>query len=223
MIWNQPVHKLFEAQAAQSPEAEAVFFLGRRLTYRELNRRANQLAHYLASLDIGPEKRVGLCAEPSLETVVGLLGILKAGGVVVPLDSTYPQARLNLALQQAGVHALLTQERLSSRFAQSQVTLCLDSDLLIGRHGDENLDGRVTTASLAYIVFSSGRGSLIEHGGINYRFEWMQDELDLSSADAVLHRTSLALDAWVWEISLPLALGGRVVIAPLQERDDPCC
>ncbi len=221
MIWNQPVHKLFEAQAAQSPEAEAIFFLGQRLTYCELNRRANQLAHYLASLGIGPEKRVGLCVEPSLETVVGLLGILKAGGACVPLDSTHPQERLNLALQQAGAHVLLTQERLSPRF-QLQVTLCLDSNWeLMTRHGDENLDGRVTTERLAYIVFSSGRGILVEQRGINNRFEWMQDELDLSSADAVLHRTSPTLDVAVWEILLPLMLGGRVVIAPMQSRDDP--
>lgn len=222
MIWNQPVHKLFEAQAARSPEAEAIFFLGQRLTHRELNRRANQLAHYLASLGIGPEKRVGLCVEPSLETVVGLLGIFKAGGAVVPLDSTHPQERLNLALQQAGVHVLLTQERLSPRFAQFQATLCLDSDWeLMARHGDENLDGRVMTESLAYIVFSSGRGILVEQRGIINRFEWMQDELDLSSADAVLHRTSPALDAAVWEILLPLILGGRVVVAPMQSRDNP--
>ena len=155
MMWDQPVHKLFEAQAAQTPEAEAIFFLGQRLTYRELNRRANQLAHYLGSLGIGPEKRVGLCVEPSLETVVGLLGILKAGGACVPLDSTHPQERLDLALRQAGAHALLTQGRLSHRFAQFQATLCLDSDGgLIAQQSDENFDGRVTTASLAYIVFS---------------------------------------------------------------------
>lgn len=222
MLWDQPVHKLFETKVAQTPAADAVFFRDRRMTYRELNDRASQLAHYLVSLGIGPEKRVGLCVEPGLETVVGVLGILKAGGAVLPLDSTHPQERLNHTLQQCGVSVLLTQERLSPRFTLSKAMVCLDSDReLRDHHGDENPDGGVTTKSLAYLVFVSGRGILIEHAGINNRFEWMQDELDLSSADTVLHRTSPALDASVWEILLPLALGGRVVIAAAQDRDDP--
>ena len=116
--WNQTqteyprdkcVHQLFEAQVERSPDAIAVVFGDEQLTYRELNSRANQLAHYLQKQGVGPETLVGICMERSLEMVVGLLGILKAGGAYVPLDPTYPQERLGFMLQDTRANVVLTQ------------------------------------------------------------------------------------------------------------------
>src|SRR5262249_9500888 len=106
------IHELFEAQVEKTPEAVAVVFEEQRLTYRQLNARANQLGHHLRSLGVGPEVLVGLCVERSLEMVVGLLGILKAGGAYVPLDPTYPEERLAFMLEDTGAPVLLTQDRL---------------------------------------------------------------------------------------------------------------
>ena len=107
------IHELFEAQVERTPEAIAVQFEGKQLTYRELNSRANQLAHYLQGLGVGPEKLVGICVERSLEMVVGLLGILKAGGAYVPLDPAYPRERLAFMLEDSQFSVLLTQQSIS--------------------------------------------------------------------------------------------------------------
>ena len=116
------IHELFEEQAEQTPNAIAVTFEGRRLTYRELNTKANQLAHHLQGLGVGPETLVGICVERSLEMVVGLLGILKSGGAYVPLDPTYPKERLAIMLEDAQVSVVITQDRLIERAQQSTVT-----------------------------------------------------------------------------------------------------
>ena len=106
------IHELFEEQAKQTPDATGVNFEGQRLTYRELNTKANQLAHHLQRLGVGPGRLVGICLERSLEMVIGLLGILKAGGAYVPLDPSYPRERLAFMLEDAEISVLLTQERL---------------------------------------------------------------------------------------------------------------
>jgi len=122
------IHQLFEAQVARTPDALAVVFADEVLTYEELNRRTNQLAHHLRALGVGPEVPVGICLEPSLEIVIGLLGILKAGGVYVPLDPTYPKERLAFMLEDAQVPVLLTQERLVAGLPEHQArAVCLDS------------------------------------------------------------------------------------------------
>ena len=121
------LHELFEAQVVRTPEAIAVMYEGDHLTYRELNRRANQLAHYLRTLGVGPEVLVGICLERSLEMIIGVLGILKAGGAYVPLDPTYPHARLAFMLDDAQVTVLLTQKHLLTTLPAHQATvLCLD-------------------------------------------------------------------------------------------------
>jgi len=109
------VHELIEGQAKRTPDAIAITFHRQQLTYRELNARANQLAHYLQELGVGPEKLVGICAERSLDMVIGLLGILKAGGAYLPLDPSYPKERLAFMLEDAQVSVVLTQESLISR------------------------------------------------------------------------------------------------------------
>ena len=134
--WNDTAHpvpsatvpQLFEAQAARTPDAVAVVFEDERLTYGELNARANQLAHHLRSCGIGPETVVGLCVERSLEMMVGLLGILKAGGAYLPLDPTYPQERLAFMLADAGATLLLTQANLADALPHAAQVFCLDRD-----------------------------------------------------------------------------------------------
>ncbi|MGI8965339.1 MAG: AMP-binding protein, partial [Limisphaerales bacterium] len=106
------IHPLFETQAGKNPDAVAVIFEGKKLTYRELNQKSNQLAHYLRQQGIGPESLVGMCVERSLEMIIGILGILKAGGAYVPLDLAYPKDRLAFILEDSAVPVLLTQEKL---------------------------------------------------------------------------------------------------------------
>src|SRR6185312_10868349 len=123
------IHKIFEAQVEQTPNSVALFFEDTSLTYRELNQCANQLAHYLHTLGVGPEVFVGLCLERSLEMVVGLLAILKAGGVYVPLDPTYPQERLAFLLHDAQIAILLTQQSLVEALPTGSIAqVCIDTD-----------------------------------------------------------------------------------------------
>ena len=125
---DQCVHQLFEAQVERTPAAVAVVCAGQQLTYRELNERANQLAHHLRSLGVGPETLVGLCLERSLELVVGILGILKAGGAYVPLDADYPHQRLEFMLTDAQLAVLVAQHRLVGRLPDAAAGVCLDAD-----------------------------------------------------------------------------------------------
>ena len=136
------IHQLFEQQVEKTPHAVAVVFENQQLTYLQLNCIANQLAHYLQSLGVGPEVLVGICVERSLEMVVGLLGILKAGGAYVPLDPAYPPERLSYMLADSGVGVLLTQqELLLSLPSHNAQVVCLDTDLgAIEQHSQENLD-----------------------------------------------------------------------------------
>ena len=120
---------LFEAQVERTPDAVAIVFEGEAFTYRELNARANQLAHYLIKRGVGPDVLVGICVERSLEMVVGLLGILKAGGAYVPLDAEYPRERLEFMVRDTGIRILLTQRRLTESIPRGVEELfCLDTD-----------------------------------------------------------------------------------------------
>ncbi len=124
------IHHLFEAQVERTPEACALLFDEQEVSYRELNRRSNQLAHHLRQMGVGPEVLVGLCMDRSIEMVVGLLGILKAGGAYVPLDPTYPQDRLAFMLQDSQISVLLTQQRLKDGLSEHHIPIiCLDTDL----------------------------------------------------------------------------------------------
>ena len=151
------LHELFEAQVERTPDAVAVVFEDRRLTYRELNRRANQVAHHLRGLGVGPETLVGLCVERSLETVEGLLGILKAGGAYVPLDPEYPKERLAFMVRDSGLTVLLTQTHLRAKLAGVAPTLvCLDSDgTALAKQRPENCRSRVEPGNLAYVMYTS--------------------------------------------------------------------
>ena len=155
---NLCIHQLFESQVERTPDEIAVIFNEQQLTYRELNRRANQLAQYLQMLGVGPEVLVGICIQRSLEMVIGLLGILKAGGAYVPIDPTYPQERLALMIEDSQIPVLLTEhDQLATLPVHQAKVVCLDTDWqAIARSSQENLGSEVTPDNLAYTIYTSG-------------------------------------------------------------------
>ena len=225
---DQCIHQLFEAQVARTPEAVAVVFGAQRLTYAELNARANRLAHHLQTLGVGPEVLVGLCLERSLELVVGMLGILKAGGAFVPLDPNYPAARLAFMLQDTEVPALLTQEHLLARLPEyAGRRICLDCDWeTIAKQPGTDPVCATTAESLAYVIYTSGstgrpKGVMIEQRALVNCIEWMRKAFEFDHRDSVLQKTPVSFDAAMWEFFVPLIVGGRLVMAPRDAHRDP--
>jgi len=222
------LHELFEAQVDRSPEAVAVEYDGKQLTYRELNQRANQLAHYLRTLAVGPETLVGVCMERSLEMVVALYGVLKAGGAYVPIDPEYPQERIGYMLEDAGLSVLLTQRRVLGRLpAGGAKTLCLDDEWnQIAGKETANPSKVPTPANLAYMIYTSGstgkpKGAMNTHRGICNRLLWMQGQYQLTEADRILQKTPASFDVSVWEFFWPLLTGARLVLAKPGGHQDP--
>ena len=152
------IQELFEEQEERIPESVAVVFAEQQVTYAELNRRANQLAHYLRKCGVGPEVRVGICMGRSVEMLVGLLGILKAGGAYVPLDPLYPSQRLAFMLEDSRVKVLLTQECLREQLPEhGSLTIALDKEWeIIGRESEKNIENKGTPENLAYVIYTSG-------------------------------------------------------------------
>jgi amino acid adenylation domain-containing protein len=212
--------QLIEAQVGRTPDAVALSFEGSQLTYRELNERANRLAHYLRARGVGPDTLVGLCLERSPEMVVAILGIVKAGGAYVPLDPGYPRDRLAFMLEDSAVPVLLTQHRLLpllDSFAGE--VFCLDSDWEeVSRHSAEEPAVELADDNLAYVIYTSGstgrpKGAMNTHGALRNRLLWMQDEYRLTPDDRVLQKTPFSFDVSVWEFFWPLLTGARLVVA----------
>ena len=160
------VHQLFEQQVERTPDAVALVFEDQLLSYAELNRRANQLAHYLQSLGVGPEVLVGVCMLRSLDLVIALLAILKAGGVYVPLDPAYPVKRLGWMLESSQPAVVLTQQNVRSILSSSRARqLCLDTDREVwSQEPKANLVGTLTSENLAYIIYTSGSNRNAQRG-----------------------------------------------------------
>ncbi|MCU0532504.1 MAG: amino acid adenylation domain-containing protein [Hydrococcus sp. Prado102] len=213
------IHQLFEEQVEQTPDAVAVVFEDRQLTYRELNSRANQLAHYLQGLGVGAEVLVGICVDRSLETIVGLLGILKAGGAYVPLDPAYPQERLTYMLTDSQVQVLLTQEKLLAKLPKhSARTICLDTDWgIMAKESAKNPVSGVQSENLAYVIYTSGstgkpKGVLITHRGIGNLAAAQIQAFDVRSRSRVLQFASFSFDASVSEIFMALCAGATLYL-----------
>ncbi|WP_051556746.1 non-ribosomal peptide synthetase [Pseudomonas sp. CHM02] len=224
---RQPVHHLIEAQVAQTPDAPALVFGAQRLSYAELNRRANQLAHRLIHAGVGPDVLVGLVVERSIEMVVGLLAVLKAGGAYVPMDPDYPRERLAYMLEDSGVKLLLTQSHLLEQLPIAQGVECLVlGESTFERYPDTNpgivLDGE----NLAYVIYTSGstgqpKGAGNRHSALVNRLCWMQEAYALTASDTVLQKTPFSFDVSVWEFFWPLMTGARLVVAAPGDHRDP--
>ena len=221
------IHQLFEEQVEKSPNAVALVFKNKQLTYRELNQRANQLAHYLRKLGVQPEVPVCLCVDRSIEMVVGLLGILKAGGAYVPLDPAYPQERLEYIKQDVRSPLLLTQQQLKVElFDQATHVVYLDTDWEeIQQHSQENPVTSAKTINLAYVIYTSGstgkpKGVEIAHGNVVNFLNAMQQTVELMPQDVLLAVTTIAFDIAALEIFLPLMVGASVVVASREVVSD---
>ena len=221
------LHGLFEAQVEKTPEATALVCENEQLTYRELNEKANQIAHYLRSLNVGPETLVGICIERSLEMIVGMLGILKAGGAFVPLDPSHPQERLAFILADTKVSVLVTlKKQLPGIPVVSGHLLCLDAEYPnIANSSKNNPKSGIQSDNLAYTIYTSGstgqpKGVMVSHQAISQGFLWMQETFPIIQSDRILQKMPLTFDYSFWELFWPLMTGACVVIAkPGGEKD----
>ena len=224
---HRGVHQLMEEQVARTPDAPALAFGEMRLSYAELNRRANRLAHRLIEAGVGPDVLVGVAVERSIEMVVGLLAILKAGGAYVPLDPEYPRERLAYMLEDSGVKLLLTQAHL---LEQLPIPAGLHS-LVLGEswfdgYGEHNPGILIDPENLAYVIYTSGstgqpKGAGNRHSALTNRLCWMQQTYGLDGRDTVLQKTPFSFDVSVWEFFWPLMTGARLVVAAPGDHRDP--
>jgi amino acid adenylation domain-containing protein len=215
------LHELFETQAATTPERVAVVYGNQQFSFAQLNQRANQLAHYLRKLGVGPEVKVGICVERSLEMIVGILGILKAGGAYVPLDPDYPAERLAFMLEDVQALAVLSQQEVHEqlRLSCSARVVELDTEWKqISLESTENPGIPVDAENLAYVIYTSGstgrpKGVGIRHGSAAALLRWANTVFTSEEIAGVLASTSICFDLSVFEIFVPLTRGGRAIIA----------
>jgi amino acid adenylation domain-containing protein len=219
---NTLLHELVERQVQTKPREIAVLSETQCITYESLNRRANALAEHLSDLKIGPGSIVGIYAHRSIEMVIGMLGVLKAGAAYLPLDPSYPRERLEFMATDAQIPIILCNERSLTALLQSAPIIYLNE--FVSETSDQPRSSRADTTgfsdgeSLCYVIYTSGstgkpKGVLIPHRGICNRLLWMQETLQLCAGDAVLHKTPIGFDVSVWEIFWPLIAGGTVVLA----------
>ena len=223
---SQPIiHELFEAQVDRTPDNVAVVFEGQQFTYAELDARANQIAAHLRELGVGPEVPVGIMMERSIEMVIGVLGILKAGGVYVPLDPVYPVERLSFMLEDARARVLITQQSLSDRLSLNDMqVVCLDRDrdVIAGQSTERQASG-VVGDNLAYVIYTSGstgkpKGIGLGHAALTNLIEWHYSVL--SRGTKTLQFASLSFDASFHEIFSAWCSGGTLFIVPESMRAD---
>jgi amino acid adenylation domain-containing protein len=224
---NKCLHHLFEKQVEITPNDIAVVYEHQQLTYAQLNTRANHLAHHLQKLGVQPDVLVGICLDRSLEMVIALLGVLKAGGAYLPIDPMYPQERVAFMVEDAQTPVLLTQQQLLGILPQHQgQTICLDADWeTIAVESEANPASNVTIDNLAYVIYTSGstgkpKGAMLPHRAICNHMLWMQAEFPLTSTDKVLQKTPFSFDASVWEFYAPLLVGAQLVMARPRGHQD---
>jgi amino acid adenylation domain-containing protein len=211
------LHELIEAQVDRTPDAIAIVCEDECLTYREVNRRANQLAHRLRKLGVGPDAIVGIFAERSVEMIVALLATLKAGGAYLPLDPTYPVERLACMLGEARPSLVLAQRGVAAKLPlYAGRIVFLDEDF--GAANEANLTSGVQAENLAYVLYTSGstgkpKGVMITHRGVCNRLLWVQESFHLTPEDCMVLKAPLTFDVSVSELFWPLIAGARVVVA----------
>ena len=211
------VHERFETQVERAPDAVALTFEGVSLTYAELNRRANRLAHRLRALGVGPETLVGLSLERSADLVVAILGILKAGGAYLPLDPAYPKDRLAFMLEDAQVPVIVTERALAETLPPGPAARVLVDEA--GSWAEDNPGSGATAANLAYVIYTSGstgkpKGCQITHGNVTRLFDATESWFGFGPDDVWTLFHSYAFDFSVWELWGALLYGGRLVVVP---------
>ncbi|MBE9035788.1 amino acid adenylation domain-containing protein [aff. Roholtiella sp. LEGE 12411] len=222
------IHQVFEEQVEQTPHAIALVYEDESLTYRELNDRANQLAHYLQSLGVKEEVLVGICVERSLEMVIGLLAILKAGGAYVPIDPTYPPERIAFVLNDSQVKVLLTQQRLLTQLSEhGAVVICLDQDWqIISQSSRDNCLSNVQTTNSAYVIYTSGstgqpKGVVVAHQALLNLVFWHQQTFEITSLDRATQLAGMAFDAAAWELWPYLTAGASIYLVATEVINSP--
>jgi amino acid adenylation domain-containing protein len=214
------IHEMFEAQVERTAARIAIVSQDKEATYLELNRRANQLAHYLVEQGIGPEDLVGILMNRSVEMMVSMLAVLKAGGAYVPMDPTYPQERLAYMMADAGVKAVLVQERLLGSVVGtgSKVIAIETAAHEIERRSDANVGRAVRPENLAYVIYTSGstgkpKGVAIQHHSAVALIDWAGRTYQPADFAGVLASTSTCFDLSIFELFVPLSLGGTIILA----------
>ncbi|MCI0767842.1 non-ribosomal peptide synthase/polyketide synthase [Bacillus sp. TL12] len=223
------IHQLFEEQVNRAPDAVAVVDEKQQLTYRELNEKANQLAHYLQQCGIGTESLVGLCFERSVEMIVGIMGIWKAGAAYVPLDPSYPESRLQYILEDTGIQVLVTNEALENWIPKEVKVVCLDRDqAMISQESILSPKCEVTGENLAYVIYTSGstgnpKGALVQHHSVINLSYGLQKEVFAHEIPSNMHvglNASIAFDASIQQLQM-LLYGSSLYIIPNEIRSDP--
>ncbi|SDX73370.1 non-ribosomal peptide synthase domain TIGR01720/amino acid adenylation domain-containing protein [Pseudomonas syringae] len=223
---EQCAHQRIETQAERTPQAIALSLGAEQLSYQQLNSRANQLAHKLREQGVGPDVRVGLAAERSLEMIVGMLAILKAGGAYVPLDPDCPQDRLSFLMQDSGIELLLTQVHLLDQLPIPAHVQTLDLADALDDYNTENPINQTSPDNLAYVIYTSGstgkpKGTLLAHHNLMRLFAATDDWFTFNEKDVWTLFHSFAFDFSVWEIFGALLHGGRLVIVPREVTRSP--
>jgi amino acid adenylation domain-containing protein len=212
------IHQLFEAQAARTPGGTALVFGGERVTYGELNARANRLARHLRSLGVGPDVLVGVCMERTPEMIVALFAVLKAGGAYVPVDPAYPAERIAYMLEDTGAPVVLTQSRVADRLPSTRAAVVLVDREEAAATGDKSNPGvAVSPENLAYAIYTSGstgrpKGVAIEHRNTVIVLQWLRDSVSDEERASVLGSTSISFDVSIAEIFGTLCWGGTLVL-----------
>ncbi len=227
-LCDRLIHQLFEAEAESSPDALALVYEKQNLTYAELNKKANQLAHYLTSMGIGPELPVGICMEPSIDTIIGILGIIKAGGAYVPIDPSFPKERVDFILDDVRAPVLLTRQTTPEKFSGCKAQVInLDADWqTITGYGDGNPDSYMEPGNLIYIIFTSGstgtpKGVAIEHRQLlNYIYA-VRQRLQFPFPASYATVSSIAADLGNTCVFPSLSFGGSLHIISPDRASDP--
>jgi len=223
---HKKVHELFEEQAAQTPDRVALVFGKQQLTYRELDERANQLAHYLQAFGASPDKKVGLFVERSLQMIVGLLGILKSGACYVPLDPSHPKPRIDYILGEADSPILVTQEGLADGLTNNARVLFLDSDWpKIESQPTSKPKEQASPSNISYVLFTSGstgkpKGVEVTHQSLVNLICAVRKQPAMNADDRVLAVTTISFDVATGELLVPLSVGARVIIASADDVTD---
>jgi amino acid adenylation domain-containing protein len=226
-LFEKRMVDLFEEQVEKSPDSPAVTFKDLTLTYRELNKRANQLAHKLIALNIKPDQLVGICLPRSLEMVIAMLAVMKSGGAYVPLDPAFPIQRLGYMVENSEVISLITFESIKSSFPEYHgAVICLDKEAeSLKVEKDSNPEKLSSAHNLAYVIYTSGstgnpKGVQLEQKGLTNLLFYMIEEPGMTAADVQLAVITLSFDMSVPEICLPLITGASLVIAPEEAKLD---